>query len=182
MKKKDLNQVKKKKKQINPPKEKLNEKLKEKKTNPILVSSEKQNPHPSSSNIPKEKKPNNLTELPQPGLTRKKSEQKYKVDNRLFEEKNLKKEYKPRVFSHSPERPLNPNNVKVNINKTKNTQQKNLTDRKFNPSTKTDNMKSPNNIKIPKQNLIKNESSAKKEEKKMRKIKKMKISQKKLIH
>ena len=166
MKKKDLNQVEKKKKQINPPKEKLDEKLKEKKTNPILVSSEKQNPHPSSSNIPKEKKPNNLTELPQPGLTRKKSEQKYKVDNRLFEEKNLKKEYKPRVFSHSPERPLNPNNVKVNINKTKNTQQKNLTDRKFNPSTKTDNMKSPNNIKIPKQNLIKNESSAKKEEKK----------------
>ena len=104
--------------------------------------------------------------MPQPGLTRKKSEQKYKVDNRLFEEKNLKKEYKPRVFSHSPERPLNSNNVKVNINKTKNTQQKNLTDRKFNPSTKTDNMKSPNNIKIPKQNLIKNESSAKKEEKK----------------
>ena len=44
------------------------------------------------------------------------------------------------------------------MNKPKTLHQKNLTERKFTPSIKTDNLKSPNNLKIPKQNLLKKES------------------------
>ena len=168
MKKKDLNQFDKKKKQINPPKEKLEEKAKEKK---IIsqVTSDKPNVPDSSANNPKDKKEGNLTDLTASGLSRKKSEQKYKIENKFFEEKNVKKDNKPRVFSHSPERLLNQNNVKVNMIRPKTLHQKNLTERKFTPSIKADNIKIPNNLKNPKPNLLKKdlqENGQKREEKK----------------
>ena len=154
MKKKEPNPVDKKKKQINPPKEKIEEKQKDKKIIPKLISSEKVNPPGLSSNEPKEKKNNNLTELSSTGLARKKSEQKYKVENRFLEDKAGRKDNKPRVFSHSPERLINQHNGKTKL-KPKTLQQKTLTERKFMAAIKSENLKTPNNLKIPKQTILK---------------------------
>ena len=71
MKKKDLNQFDKKKKQINPPKEKPEEKVKEQKIISQMIS-EKQNLPNSSTNNPKDKKESNLTDLYASVLSRKK--------------------------------------------------------------------------------------------------------------
>ena len=175
MKKKDQNQIEKKKKQGTILKEKTEEKPKDKKVIPPASLLEKQNIIGQSPYNPKTKKNNNLTDLPSPILTRKKSEQKYKSDKRLLEEKNIKKD-KPRVFSHSPDRVVNQNNQKPNTDKAKALHHKNLTERKFKPSIKNDNLKSPNNLKIQKQNILKkdsneNETKKIKEEKKNEDIK-----------
>ena len=175
MKKKDQNQIEKKKKQGIILKEKTEEKPKDKKVIPPASLLEKQNIIRQSPYNPKTKKNNNLTDLPSPILTRKKSEQKYKSDKRLLEEKNIKKD-KPRVFSHSPDRVVNQNNQKPNTDKAKALHHKNLTERKFKPSIKNDNLKSPNNLKIQKQNILKkdsneNETKKIKEEKKNEDIK-----------
>ena len=151
MKKKDSNPVDKKKKQGNPPKEKLEEKPKDKKNIPKVISLEKSNPPTLNANEAKEKN-NNLAELASNGLARKKSEQRY----RLLEDKQGKKDKKLRVFSHSPEHLVNQQHPKTNI-KPKTLQQKNLTERKFTPAIKSDNLKSPNNLKIPKQAILKND-------------------------
>ena len=169
MKKKDSNPVDKKKKQGNPQKEKLEEKPKDKKNIPKVLSLEKSNPPALNSKETKEKNNNKLAELISNGLSRKKSEQKYKVD-RLLEDKQGKKDKKPRVFSHSPEHLVNQQNPKANL-KPKTLQQKNLTERKFTPAIKSDNLKSPNTLKIPKQTILKsdiheNKPSVKFEEKK----------------
>ena len=155
MKKKDQNQIEKKKKQGSTQNEKLEEKLKNKKIVPPSASSEKQNSLIKSSNNPKTLKNNNLTDLNSNPLTRKKSEQKCKINNNFLEEKNIKKE-NHRVFSHSPERLPNQNNPKSNSNKPKNLYQKNLTERKFNPSIKNENLNNPN--KTPKLGINKKDS------------------------
>ena len=151
MKKKEQNQIDKKKNPINTQKEKVEDKKKDIKMNPPLSAHEKHGLPIHSSNNPKTKKNNNnLTDLSSQALTRKKSEQKYNVNHKMLEEKNIKKE-KGRVFSHSPEHLLKQNNQKSNLNKPKNIYPKNLTERKYTPSIKNDN------IKIPKQNILKKE-------------------------
>ena len=164
MKKNQQNQIDKKKKAINQQKEKIEEKTKDKKKIPPITPSEKQNPLIQSSNNPKGKKNNNITDLTPPTLTRKKSEQKYKIDNKFFEDKNIKKD-KPRLFSHSPERQVNQINPNIKTNKPKTLQHKNLTERKFITSIKSDTSKSPNSLRIQKQNIFKkdlNENEQKK--------------------
>ena len=164
MKKNQQNQIDKKKKAINQQKEKIEEKTKDKKKIPPITPSEKQNPLIQSSNNPKGKKNNNITDLTTPTLTRKKSEQKYKIDNKFFEDKNIKKD-KPRLFSHSPERQVNQINPNIKTNKPKILQHKNLTERKFITSIKSDTSKSPNSLRIQKQNIFKkdlNENEQKK--------------------
>ena len=173
MKKKDQNQIEKKKKQGTILKEKTEEKPKDKKVIPPASLLEKQNIIGQSPYNPKTKKNSNLTDLPSPILTRKKSEQKYKSDKRLLEEKNIKKD-KPRVFSHSPDRVVNQNNQKPNTDKAKALHHKNLTERKFKPSIKNDNLKSPNNLKIQKQNILK-KIQMRMRQRKLKKKKKMKI-------
>ena len=129
MKKKDQNQIDKKKNPINTQKEKVEDKKKDIKMNPPLSAHEKHGLPIHSSNNPKTKKNNNnLTDLSSQALTRKKSEQKYNVNHKMLEEKNIKKE-KGRVFSHSPEHLLKQNNQKSNMNKPKNIYPKNLTER-----------------------------------------------------
>ena len=153
MKKKDSNPVDKKKKIINIPKIKLEVKVKDKKNfqNPPL--SERLYPKNPISTHPKEKK-SNLIELPPPFLSRKKSEQKYKlnVGDKFLDDKNIKKEIKPRVFSHSPENRDNQNYAKKN-QKQKNFEHKTLTERKFTPYTNLFN--SQNNAKIQKPTIKK---------------------------
>ena len=133
MKKIQQNQIDKKKKILNLPKEKTDEKEKEKKILSSLIPLEKQNPLIQSSNNPRGRKINNLTDLATPPLTRKKSEQKYRVDNKYFEDKYIKRD-KPRLFSHSPEHFDNQINPSYKPNKPKLLQHKNLTERKFNPT------------------------------------------------
>ena len=157
MKKIQQNQIDKKKKILNLPKEKTDEKEKEKKILSSLIPLEKQNPLIQSSNNPRGRKINNLTDLATPPLTRKKSEQKYRVDNKYFEDKYIKRD-KPRLFSHSPEHFDNQINPSYKPNKPKLLQHKNLTERKFNPTNKSDIYRSPNSLRIQKQNIIKNNS------------------------
>ena len=183
MKKKDSNPVDKKKKQINIPKMKIEEKAKDKKNFQTAPLSERVIPKKQTSNNQKDKKNSNLTELPPPALSRKKSEQKYKVNNKFLEEKNVKKDNKPRVFSHSPENRDNQNLTKKN-QKQKNMEHKNLTERKFTPYSKNDLFQSPNNAKIPKipikkkeqnENASKKDNEEKKKETKKNEIKKNEI-------
>ena len=82
---------------LNLKKEKLDEKLKDKK----LINLSQKYIHTQGLNYPKPKRNNISTELNTPKLTRRKSEQKYKINNKYFEEKNLKKD-RPRLFSQSP--------------------------------------------------------------------------------
>ena len=169
MKKKDQNQTDKKKK----PRDRLEEKQKEKKIT-SLPAPEKPNSVLQNSNIIKQKKNSSLTDLSVPAIQRKKSEQKNKNEGKILGEKKVKKE-RPRVFSHSPEKAQNKNNEKINTNKLKNLQQKNLTERKFFPSIKNDNSKAPNNLKVPKDNVLNNNVNEnvpkKNNEKKEKKIK-----------
>ena len=156
MKKKDQNQIEKKKKQVNTQKEKPEEKPKDKKVPPPL--SEKQNFLIKSYNNPKSIKNYNLTEGNSQPLSRKKSEQKNNTNNRFYDEKNIKKD-KPRILSHSPDRVPNQNNQKLNSNKSKTLYHKNLTERKFKASIKNENMKYPtNNLKVPKETINKKNS------------------------
>ena len=78
-------------------KERLDEKLKEKK----LINLSQKYIYTQGLNNPKAKRNNISTELNTPKLTRRKSEQKYQVNNKYFEEKNPKKE-RQRLFSESP--------------------------------------------------------------------------------
>ena len=82
---------------LNIKKEKLDEKQKDKN----LINLSQKYILTQSLNNPKAKRNNISTELNTPKLTRRKSEQKYKVNNKYFEEKNTKKD-KPRLFSQSP--------------------------------------------------------------------------------
>jgi len=157
MKKKDQNLLEKKKKPINQQqKDKIEEKPKEKKIISPISASEKSNPATQRSNNLKQKKINNLTDLPSSRLTRKKSEQKYKIGAKILDEKNVKKD-KPRMFSLSPDKITNKSNDKQNLNKPKTLQQKTLTERKFNPVIQKDNLKTPNNLKVPKEKIVSND-------------------------
>ena len=109
----------------------------------------------TSSNNPKSKKIRTLTEQPSANLSRKRSEQKCKIETKFFDEKNTKKD-KPRVFSHSPDKFPNKINEKQKLNKPKTLQHKTLTDRRFTPLVKNENLKSPSNLKVPKENVLKN--------------------------
>jgi hypothetical protein len=111
MKKKDSNQLEKKKKLLSIQKEKLEEK--QKKLNSPVTTTERTNLLTQSSNNPKSKRNIILTDYPSSGLPRKKSEQKYRIF-KLFEDKNAKK---PRVFSHSPDKLPTKNMDKQNSNK-----------------------------------------------------------------
>ena len=82
---------------LNIKKEKLDEKQKDKN----LINLSQKYILTQGLNNPKAKRNNISTELNTPKLTRRKSEQKYKVNNKYFEEKNTKKD-KPRLFSQSP--------------------------------------------------------------------------------
>ena len=82
---------------LNIKKEKLDEKQKDKN----LINLSEKYILTQGLNNPKAKRNNISTELNTPKLTRRKSEQKYKVNNKYFEEKNTKKD-KPRLFSQSP--------------------------------------------------------------------------------
>ncbi len=183
MKKKDSNPIEKKKKPINIPKVKIEEKIKDKKNSQNPPLSERVYQKNQLSKNPKDKKISNLTELVPPVLSRKKSEQKYKVNinNKILDEKNVKKEIKPRVFSHSPESRDNQNNARKN-QKQKNFEHKTLTERNFTPYTSLFN--SQNNGKIPKLTLKKKEqieNASKKyneEKKKEKELKKKDIKKK----
>ncbi len=157
MKKKDQNLLEKKKKPVNQQqKDKIEEMSKDKKIISPISASEKSNPATQRSNNPNQKKINNLTDLPSSRLSRKKSEQKYKIGTKILDEKNLKKD-KQRVFSLSPEKIINKSNDKQNLNKPKTLQQKTLTESKFNPVIQKDNLKTPNNLKVPKENIVNND-------------------------
>ena len=133
MKKKILNLLEKKKKLLNTQKEKLDEKQKEKKIITIPASSEKKYFFIHDFNNQKLKRNNILTEINNSTLSRKKSEQKYKIAQKLFEEKNTKKEGL-RLFSHSPGK------LQVSsARKPKTMGQKNLTEIKFKAYNKYDN-------------------------------------------
>ena len=95
MKKKNF--MEKNKKLLNIKREKLDEKQKEKN----LIKLSQKYFHNQGLNNPNQKRINISTELTTPKLTRRKSEQKYKVNNKYFEEKNPKKD-KLRLFSQSP--------------------------------------------------------------------------------
>ena len=82
---------------LNIKKEKLDEKQKDKN----LINLSQKYILTQGLNNPKAKRNNISTELNTPKLTRRKSEQKYKVNNKYFEEKNPKKD-KPTLFSQSP--------------------------------------------------------------------------------
>ena len=153
MKKKDSNQLEKKKKLLSIQKEKLEEK--QKKLNSPVTTTERTNLLTQSSNNPKSKRNIILTDYPSSGLPRKKSEQKYRIF-KLFEDKNAKK---PRVFSHSPDKLPTKNMDKQNSNKKAALQKKMLTERKFTPLINTDNMKSPPNLKVQKEHLLKSGST-----------------------
>ena len=143
----------KKKKPINSQRDRLGEKMKDKKFVPFS-SFEKPNSVLQSYNLGKQKKNGSLNDLS--AINRKKSEQKFKVQTKLFEEKNMRKD-KPRVLSQSREKLPKKGNETPNLNKYKIfQQQKNLTERKFTPSIKNDIIKPPNNIKIPKDNNLNN--------------------------
>ena len=88
MKKKDQNLLEKKKKPVNQQqKDKIEEMSKDKKIISPISASEKSNPATQRSNNPKQKKINNLTDLPSSRLSRKKSEQKYKIGAKILDEK-----------------------------------------------------------------------------------------------
>ena len=176
MKKKDSNPQEKKKKQINLLKERIEERLKDKKPIKALPLMEKLNPLTQSSNFVKDKI-NNLTEVSSSGLLRKKSVPKYKINRKLLEEKLAKKD-NPRIFSHSPERFPNKNTFKINQNKPKPLQKKLLTERKFIPTTKNDLFKSPNNLKVQKKcsskkDLLQNSPKKNNEEKQIKDLKEL---------
>ena len=114
MKKKDLNYVEKKKKPVNQQKDKTEEKTKDKKLISPYSSSERPNPLMNSSQKQKSKKIRTLTEQPSSNLSRKKSEQKCKVETKYLDEKNTKKD-KQRTFSHSPNKIPNKINEKQKL-------------------------------------------------------------------
>ena len=146
MKKKDSNPLEKKKKQLSLLREKLEEKVKDKKPIKQMISSEQLNPLIQSSNLAKDKI-GNSTEFSSSGLARKKSVPKYKINKKLLEEKFLKKN-NIRVFSHSPDKI----NFKINENKPKLLQKKLLTERKFIPTVKNEPLKSSYNLKVQQKN------------------------------
>ena len=161
MKKKISNLIEKKKKLLNTQKEKLEEKQKEKKIITLPASSEKKNFFIQDFNNQKSKKNNILTEINASTLSRKKSEQKYKIAQKLFEEKISKKEGL-RLFSHSPGK------LQVSsARKPRTMGQKNLTETKFRPYNKYDYSRVSNNLKAPHQNTVfpKNVNLNKKESK-----------------
>ena len=144
MKKKTSNPTEKKKKQTNLTKD---EKQKDKKIFTPISTSERTNVPTLSTNIPKAKKNNFLSDLSCPVSFRKKSEPKLKVVKDNIEDKNIKN--RPKVFSHSPNRVPN-----VKPPKEKTLQEKNLTDLKFKTFGKFGGAKSSYNLKVQNQNLI----------------------------
>ena len=103
MKKIISNLLEKKKKLLNSQKEKFDEKQKEKRLITFPSSSEKIVFFTQGFNNQRPKRNNILTEINSSSLSQKKSEQKYKIPQKLFEEKNTKKEGL-RLFSHSLEK------------------------------------------------------------------------------
>ena len=122
MKKKASNPIDKKKKPTNPPKEKTDEKVKDKKIVSSPPITARTNLATQSTNNPKSNRNIILTDSSAPITNRKKSEQKYRVDNKIYDDKNINK--KQRVFSHSPDKVPKSNNTNQ-----KTLQQKNLTEK-----------------------------------------------------
>ena len=156
MKKKASNPIDKKKKPTNPPKEKTDEKAKDKKIVSSPPITARTNLATQSTNNPKSNRNIILTDSSAPITNRKKSEQKYRVDNKIYDDKNINK--KQRVFSHSPDKVPKSNNTNQ-----KTLQQKNLTEVKFKNLSKFDNGKYPNDFRFKKEF---NEKEGKKENEK----------------
>jgi len=170
MKKKISNLLEKKKKLLNSQKEKFDEKQKDKRLITLPSSSEKIVFCTQGFNNQRPKRNNILTEINSSSLSREKSEQKYKIPQKLFEEKNTKKEGL-RLFSHSPGK------IQIsNARKQRTLGQKNLTEIKFKSNSKYDYSKVPN-IKAQHQNNLfpKNANLYQKESKSMGKDEEQKI-------